>query len=333
MLPIAFGEEDVEVFKELKYVETRDKVPFYTAHGLVIEDITARGKPSGVGGRKNKAPRVTITNPLDGATVSGTVTITVTVNDREDDPDPTLTIYINGEYKATAFSYDWDAAFEPDGNYEITASATDSGGKTGSDSITVTKGQGGEYGPVDKYALVIGISDYEGTSSDLTYCDDDAMDWKNFLQGEGYTVSILTNAQATGAGIDAAVDDLLADEDGNDYVVMTYSGHGTKYMNYGSSLVSYDFYAMTHDWLEAKFDSADSPHVYFAFDACEIGDFRGLIDTNKVGVFASNRRLSYDGDSSMKNGVFTYYQMLGWDVQGFDNFEDDGDYAVQQFKA
>jgi hypothetical protein len=29
----------------------------------------------------------------------------------------------------------------------------------------------------------------------------------------------------------------------------------------------------------------------------------------------------------MQNGAFTYYQMDGWDVQGFDNFEDDGYYA------
>jgi len=259
--------------------------------------------------------------------------LTVTVNDKEDDPDPIPTIFINGLEKATAFSYDWNTASEPDGDYTITATATDSGEKTGSDSITVTKGQGGEYGPVDKYALVIGISDYEGTGSDLQYCDDDAMDWKAFLQGKGYSVSVLTNAQATGSGIDAAVDALLADEDGNDYVVLTYSGHGTKYQGHGSSMISHDFYAMTHGWLEAKFDSSDSPHVYFAFDACEIGDFRGLIDNDKVGTFASNRRLSYDGDSSMKNGVFTYYQMIGWDIQGFDNFEDDGAYAVQQFKA
>ena len=34
----------------------------------------------------------------------------------------------------------------------------------------------------------------------------------------------------------------------------------------------------------------------------------------------------------MENGVFTYYQMDGWDNQNFDNFEDDGAYAVQQMK-
>ena len=84
---------------------------------------------------------------------------------------------------------------------------------------------------------------------------------------------------------------------------------------------------------EQAFDSSDSPHIYFAFHACVIGDFEGLIDNNKVGAFASDRRYSYDGDGSMQNGVYTYYQMVGWDNQNFDNFEDDGNYAVQMMKS
>jgi hypothetical protein len=332
MLPGLIGgaKTDEYEFKSRKFIENRDKAPFYTAQGLEIEDFAAKGKPGGGGGR-NKPPSVTITNPLNGVTVSGIVTITAMVNDKEDNPDPTPIIKIDGIQVAEAFSYEWDTGPEVNGDHTITASATDSGGKTGSDSITVTKGDGG-YGTVDKYALVIGISDYEGSANDLQYCDDDAMDWKAFLQGEGYSVSILTNGQATANDIDAAVDALLADEDGNDYVVLTYSGHGAKYQGYGSCIISHDLYYMTHGWLEAKFDNSDSPHIYFAFDACEIGNFRGLIDNNKVGAFASNRKLSYDGDLSMKNGVFTYYQMDGWDNQNFDNFEDDGAYAVQQMK-
>jgi len=282
-------------------------------------------------GGGNTPPVVTITNPSNGATVSGTVTITVTATDVE---DGTLTadIYIDNNFITSANSYDWDTTAYSDGSHTIYAEATDSGSLTDSDSITVTVDNGGGN-PVDKYALVIGISDYEGSGNDLNYCDDDAMDWKNFLQGEGYTVSILTDNQATADNIDAAVNDLLADEDGNDYVVMTYSGHGARYQGYGSCIISHDLWYMTHGWLEQKFDSSDSQHIYFAFDACEIGGFQDLIETNRVGAFASNRRLSYDGDESMKNGVFTYYQIDGWDNQNYDNFEDDGDYAVQKFKS
>ena len=281
-------------------------------------------------GGGNTPPVVIITSPSNGATVSDSVPITVEATDAE---EGTLTayIYIDGSFVAHANSYSWHTTSYSNGGHTIYAEATDSGGLTDSDSITVTVNNGGGN-PVEKYALVIGISDYQGTGNDLDYCDDDAVDWKNFLQGEGYTVTILTDSQATANNIDAAVNDLLAEEDGNDYVVFTYSGHGTKYQGYGSCIISHDLYYMTHGWLEQKFDSSDSQHVYFAFDACLIGDFKGLVDNNKVGAFASNRRYSYDGSAAMSNGVFTYYQMVGWDNQNFDNFEDDGNYAVQQMK-
>jgi len=282
------------------------------------------------GGGGNTAPVVTITNPADGAAVSDTVTITVDATDVE---DGTLTadIYIDGSLVTTSNSYSWDTTNYSDGGHTIYAEATDSGGLSDSDSITVTVNNGG--GEVNKYALVIGISDYEGTANDLEYCDDDAVDWKNFLEGEGYSVTMLTDNQATADDIEAALYALLADEDGDDYVVLTYSGHGYDYPGYGSCIISQDLYYMTHGYFESFFDLADSPHIYFAFDACEIGGFSGLVDNNRVGAFASNRRLSYDGDATMQNGVFTYYQMDGWDNQNFDNFEDDGAYAIQQFKA
>jgi hypothetical protein len=300
--------------------------------GSHIIQASARGVTDTVtvtvnNGGGNTAPTVTITNPNNGATVSGTISITV---DASDPDDGTLTpdIYIDGDFKSTTNSYDWDTTTYSDGSHTIYAEATDSGGLSDSDEITVTVNNGG--GSVQKYALVIGISDYEGTANDLEYCDDDAQDWKSFLQSHGYTVTMLTDNQATADNIEAKLYALLAAEDGDDYVVLTYSGHGYDYPGYGSCIISHDLYYMTHGYFESFFDTADSPHIYFAFDACEIGDFQGLVDTNRVGAFASNRRLSYDGDSSMHNGVFTYYQMEGWAI--YDNFEEDAAYAVQEFK-
>ena len=326
--------------KERKFIEKRPIIPVLTENGMRIyisPGFDVKGKPPGVG--KDKAPTVTITNPADGSTVSGTVTITVTVNDKEDEPDPTPTIYIDGVEVANAFSYDWDTTGVNDGDHTIRAEATDSAGNTGSDSITVTVdnsgggGGGGSSGDgiVKKWALCIGIADYEGTANDLNYCDDDARDWANFLQGKGYHVVTLIDGQATANAIEAAIDDLLASEDADDYVVFTYSGHGTTYRKYGSCMISADMVYITHGWLEAKFDAADSSHIFFAFDACKIGDFDGLIKTHgRVGAFASNKDYSYDGTSDMKNGVFTYYEMEGWNH--YNNFEDDSAYAVQKMK-
>ncbi|MCD6513040.1 MAG: caspase family protein [Thermoplasmata archaeon] len=185
-------------------------------------------------------------------------------------------------------------------------------------------------GVVNKWALCIGIADYEGTENDLTYPDDDAQDWKNFLQSKGYHVTILTNSQATASNIESAIDELLANEDGDDYVVFTYSGHGTTYKKYGSCMISYDMVLLSNGWLKAKFDAADSQHIFFAFDACKIGDFEKVVTNNRVGAFASDKDYSYDGTSGMNNGVFTYYEMDGW--EHYNTFEQDSAYAVQKME-
>ena len=325
---------NVNEIKERKFIDSRAIIPVLTEEGVKFSlsyGFEFKGKPPGVG--KDKAPSVTITNPSDGATVSGTVTITVTVSDKEDG-SITPDIYIDGTYVATTFSYDWDTTTTTDGSHTIVAEATDSAGNTGSDSVTVTVnnggGGGGGDGIVNKWALCIGIADYAGTANDLNYPGDDAQDWADFLQSHGYTVTLLTNSEATANNIEGAIDNLLAKEDADDYVVFTYSGHGTKYRNYGSCMISADMVYITHGWFEAKFDAADSSHIFFAFDACKIGDFKGVVTDGRVGAFASNKDYSYDGDESMKNGVFTYYEMDGWNY--YTNFEDDSAYAVQKME-
>jgi hypothetical protein len=276
-------------------------------------------------GGGNTPPVVTITNPGNGDTVSGTVIITVTATDAEDG-SLTADIYIDDAFIETANSYEWDTTSYSDGSHSISAEATDSGGLTGSDSISVTVNNGGE-GEVSKYALVIGIADYRGRANDLRYCDDDAMEWKAFLEDNGYTVKTLIDGEAKASKIETELYNLLALEDGNDNVVLTYSGHGAKYSTYGSCIISHDLYYMTHGYFESFFDNADSSHIYFTFDACEIGDFDGLITTNRVGAFGSNNKLSWE-TSEFENGVFTYYQMDGWNT--YDNFEQDGNHAVSK---
>jgi hypothetical protein len=279
------------------------------------------------GGGGNTPPVVTITNPNDGATVSDTVTITVTATDAEDG-ELTADIYIDGTFIIAANSYDWDTTGYEDGSHTIYAEATDNNDSTDSDTVTVTvDNNGGGNGDVKKYALVIGIADYRGVMNDLRYCDDDAMEWKNFLENNGYTVKTLIDREAKANKIEAEINNLLALEDGNDHVVLTYSGHGGKVSGYGSCILTHDLYYMTHGLFESYFANADSPHIYFTFDACEIGDFQGLITSDRVGAFGSNNTYSWE-TSEFENGVFTYYQMDGWNNQNYDNFEEDTTYAV-----
>lgn len=71
------------------------------------------------------------------ATVIGTITIQATVTDAQGGT-LTSTIYIDDVVLAVANSYTWDTTAVDDISHTIEAKATDSGGLTGSDLVTVT---------------------------------------------------------------------------------------------------------------------------------------------------------------------------------------------------
>lgn len=180
-----------------------------------------------------------------------------------------------------------------------------------------------------KYALVIGISDYAGTANDLKYCDDDAKDWAARLKTEGYAVTILTDGQATKANIESQVKTLASRSIAGNEIAFCYSGHGSK-----GNMISCDLYYLSSSWFATIFTNAASLKMAFAFDACQIGAFgTALKKTGRViAVASSSNTYSYDGDATMQNGVFTYYQMKGFDALGYVYYEPDCKYACDQMK-
>ena len=181
-----------------------------------------------------------------------------------------------------------------------------------------------------KYALVIGISNYSGTANDLQYCDDDAIDWKARLQTEGYTVTSLLDLSATKTAIESAITTLASQSIAGNEIAFVYSGHGSS-----GNIISTDLYYISSAWFKTKFSAAKSTKMMFSFDACQIGAMATSLNaTGRVIAVASNKTVySYDGDATMKNGVFTYYQMKGFDTQGYVYFEPDANYAITQMKA
>jgi hypothetical protein len=178
-----------------------------------------------------------------------------------------------------------------------------------------------------KYALVIGISNYSGTANDLQYCDDDATDWKARLQAEGYDVTALLDLNATKANIETAVNTLAGLSLAGNEIALCYSGHGSK-----GNIVSTDLYYISSTWFKGKFAGAKSTKMFFCFDACQIGAMgTDLNATGRVIAVASNKTsYSYDGDATMKNGVYTYYQMIGFDQEKYIYVEPDCQYAGDQ---
>lgn len=78
-----------------------------------------------------------------------------------------------------------------------------------------------------KKALCIGINNYPGTANDLSGCVNDVHDWASALQGRGFDVQTMLDAQATKANMVTAVKTLIDQAQAGDSLLITYSGHGT----------------------------------------------------------------------------------------------------------
>jgi hypothetical protein len=176
---------------------------------------------------------------------------------------------------------------------------------------------------VDKWAVIIGISDYRGKTNDLQYCDDDAVDMYNYLLSRGYpegNIQLLLDREAKAKAIMKAIDWLNSWENEGSEVVFFYSGHGSTYDGYNDgdeeytdeAIVSADLYLILDGQLKAKFSTFSSTKISITFDSCFSGGMDDLTVAGRVVVTAcSELQLSYDGTSTQQNGVFTYYYVNG----------------------
>jgi hypothetical protein len=115
------------------------------------------------GGSTNEPPSVTITSPEDGATVSETIEVTADASDQDGSvaqveffvDDSSIGVDEDG---SDGWSVSWDTTTVSDGDHTLTAEATDDGGATATDSISVTVDNGsGDIG-TDMYVWAIDFS-------------------------------------------------------------------------------------------------------------------------------------------------------------------------------
>ncbi|MHA1584621.1 MAG: Ig-like domain-containing protein, partial [Promethearchaeota archaeon] len=138
-----------------------------------------------ISGGDHTAPTVSITAPTDSATVQDTISIQATASDNVGVSK--VSYQINGgawiDDTTSPYSWSWDSTTVSDGSYTITVRAYDAAGNYADDSVNVNVDN--VQGSTGKYALVVGISDYKAIN-DLSYCDEDATDWYNYLISIGY---------------------------------------------------------------------------------------------------------------------------------------------------
>ena len=185
--------------------------------------------------------------------------------------------------------------------------------------------------PAHKYAYVVGISNYEGTVNDLQFCDDDAMAMKSWLQGEGFTVRMDLDLQATGANITAGLQWLIDNADPGDEIAFCYSGHGGR-SSAGSALISADLYYVTHGYVMSYYNAVNCTKKLVTIDACVVGDFHKDVESGTFMATASTRRSSYDAPD-LNHGAWTYYWLDGVEDQGLIFAEEAAPYANDGMKA
>ncbi len=186
--------------------------------------------------------------------------------------------------------------------------------------------------PPHKYAYIVGISDYEGSANDLQFCDDDALAMKNLLQGEGFTVQMDLDHNATADAITQGLQWLINQAEPGDEIAFCYSGHGAKAPGYGSSIISTDLYYITHGYVMQYFNSVDCSKKLATLDACVIGDFHSDVETGTVMATASNKSDAYDAPD-LQHGAWTYYFLEAADDVGYVFAEDCAEYAEDGMKT
>lgn len=239
---------------------------------------------------------VEIVYPEDGATLlQGAYRILVSAMAKDgiakvelkiDGPEPVGWTDITSNFDGTYYYYDWTVG--TDGTYDLTASATNSKGRSKQDTNTVYVGAP----EPDRWAVVIGIADYKGRGSDLWHPDEDAEEMKKELLEVGYSdenIKILLNRNAKASAIVSAVDWLIANEKAGDEVVFFYSGHGYRAPDnegwdndvesdgYDELIVTHDLYGLPDGWFRQKFAAIESTKFALMFGSCHSG---GMFDDN-----------------------------------------------------
>ncbi|MCX8192011.1 MAG: caspase family protein, partial [Nitrososphaerales archaeon] len=201
-----------------------------------------------------------------------------------------------------------------------------------------------------RWAVIIGISDYDGTKNDIKYADDDAIDMLHTLINVyGYKREnirlLISDYQINNATRDNIIDAInwLRDKEVSeeDEVVFFYSGHGARGMaNDGDNeaidegIVPYESTSKSIIWdgeLKAMFSNFNSKRIVFIFDSCYSGGMTDLKATGRIIVMScSESGLSYEYDT-LRNGVFTYFYVEeGMLMRLADTNPNDGNVTVEE---
>ena len=173
-----------------------------------------------------------------------------------------------------------------------------------------------DAGDRENFALLIGVGDYPGTSSDLSGPAYDIDDMTSFLTSNALwqdtSTITLENSAATYQNIMNGLSNIASNVDTADNVLIYYSGHG---YDPNGSWVPYDWTAIDAvavlDSIENMVSQiGDSGHVTLITDSCFAGNFVDAISTvalefqDSITIIAASDSDEYSYDFGT-NGYFT----------------------------
>lgn len=119
------------------------------------------------------------------------------------------------------------------------------------------------------YAIITGVSNYEGTANDLTQSTKDAKSLASLYKSKGATVVLLTSQNATRANVIAAIRKVRNIATSNDRIVFSYSGHGME--NIICTYVSTSSQMLSYNELFRELDQCPAKDIVCYIDACYSG--------------------------------------------------------------
>ena len=184
------------------------------------------------------------------------------------------------------------------------------------------------------FAVVVGISDYQGTSLDLSYSDRDAQLFYNHLKSAmpnemaaGKSV-LLLNEKATLANINAALANVFNTSTANDFIIFYFSGHGSV-----GEFVPYNHtQGLRHADLKNYFKKTEAKFRLVVADACFSGSIgsanetsvsstQELYDSRLAVIMSSKPNQTSLEMGSLEQGVFSYHLIRG--MQGLADLNQD----------
>ncbi|MEM4293265.1 MAG: hypothetical protein QXJ27_03750 [Thermoplasmata archaeon] len=224
------------------------------------------------------------------------------------------------------------------------------------DKVEFTSGGGGGGGTgTTRYAVIFGISDYKAIS-DLSYCDEDANSWYDYLTGKGYSSSNIIllgdktssyrkyDGVASETNIKNAINYFVSQADEDDILAIISSGHGDKSSSTSHFICAWDCGAgengndgYLYDTELANIVKNARCKVFIFVDNCRSGgiipEISALSNANKIYMTTTCGPNGYGYDEpSYSHGAWTYWFLVsGLMNKGYTYMEDCFAYANGQY--